>query len=53
VLDFTHNIIMFIGKLGALSLDIWLIPTTGSVIGYSCVETTVVARENFSTFNAV
>jgi len=28
-----------------MSIDIWLIPTIGSVIGYACVWTTVVARE--------
>jgi len=26
-----------IGKQGALGLDIWPIPTLGSVIGYYCV----------------
>jgi len=33
------------GKQRAFSLDIWPVPTNGSVIGYSCVWTTVVARE--------
>ena len=35
-----------IGKQQALSLDIWPIPTKGSVKGYSCVWTTVVARKD-------
>ena len=34
-----------IGKQRALSLDSWPISTLGSAIGYSCVLTTVVARE--------
>ena len=28
-----------------MSIDIWLIPTIDSVIGYACVWTTVVAPE--------
>ena len=31
------------GKQRALSLDIWPVPTIGSVIGFSCVYTTVVS----------
>jgi len=34
-----------IGKQRAMSIDIWLIPTIDSVIGYACVWTTVVAPE--------
>jgi len=30
-----------IGKQGAMSLEIWHIPTIVSVVGYSCVWTTV------------
>ena len=34
-----------IGKQRASRLDIWPIPIVDSVIGYSCVLTTVIARE--------
>ena len=33
----------YIGKQRALSLGIWPIPNIDSVIGYYCVQTTVVA----------
>ena len=36
---------MCIGKQGALTLNIWHISIMDRVIGYSCVYTTVVARE--------
>ena len=32
---------IIIGKQLALSLDMWSVPTIGSVIGYSCVWTMV------------
>ena len=40
-----YRVSIYISKQRALSIEHWPIPTISSVIGYSCVWTTVVARE--------
>ena len=38
---FTYKVYSIV-KQRALSLDIWPVPSIGSIIGYACVKTTVV-----------